>query len=43
MEKELDFLERQEAMVSTNESLILTRLKAMEKSPEELIQVGRLS
>ncbi|XP_038154720.1 uncharacterized protein LOC119792232 isoform X1 [Cyprinodon tularosa] len=43
MEKELDFLERQEAMVSTNESLILTRLKAMEKSPEELIQEARYS
>ncbi|KAM4727933.1 palmdelphin-like isoform 2-T3 [Anableps anableps] len=38
MEMEVDFLERQDSMISTNESLILNRLKIVEKSPEEIIK-----
>ncbi|KAM9845020.1 uncharacterized protein ACBR49_011785 [Aulostomus maculatus] len=38
IEKEVEFLERKESMISTNESFILNRLKAVEKSPEEIIK-----
>ncbi|XP_027876376.1 uncharacterized protein LOC114146485 [Xiphophorus couchianus] len=37
IEMEVDFLERQESIISTNESLILNRLKAVEKSPKAII------
>ncbi|XP_042285005.1 palmdelphin-like [Thunnus maccoyii] len=38
IEMEIESLERQESMISTNESFILNRLKAVEKSPEEIIK-----
>ncbi|XP_019966181.2 palmdelphin isoform X2 [Paralichthys olivaceus] len=37
-EMEVEFLEREETMISTNEGFILNRLKAVEKSPEEIIK-----
>lgn len=39
METEVELLERQESVISDNESLILNRLKAVEKSPEDIIKV----
>lgn len=39
---EVESLERAESMISTNESLILNRLKAVEKSSEEIIKVCAL-
>ncbi len=36
---EVESLERAESMISTNESFILNRLKAVEKSPEDIIKV----
>uniref|UniRef100_A0A6Q2XMX8 Palmdelphin n=1 Tax=Esox lucius TaxID=8010 RepID=A0A6Q2XMX8_ESOLU len=39
IEKEIEALERDEAMISKKESFILKRLKAIEKTPEEVIQV----
>lgn len=33
-------MERAESMISTNESLILNRLKTVEKSSEDIIKVG---
>ncbi|XP_053186605.1 palmdelphin [Scomber japonicus] len=38
IQKEIDSLERKESVISTNESFILNRLKAVEKSPEEIIK-----
>ncbi|XP_065131456.1 palmdelphin [Paramisgurnus dabryanus] len=38
IEKEIETLEREEMIISTNEGLILKRLKAIEKSPEEIIK-----
>ncbi|GLD61836.1 palmdelphin-like isoform X2 [Lates japonicus] len=38
IEMEVEYLEREESMISTNESFILNRLKAVEKSPEEIIK-----
>uniref|UniRef100_H3C024 Palmdelphin n=1 Tax=Tetraodon nigroviridis TaxID=99883 RepID=H3C024_TETNG len=38
IEMEVESLERAESMISTNESLILNRLKAVEKSSEEIIK-----
>ncbi|KAG7457176.1 hypothetical protein MATL_G00243760, partial [Megalops atlanticus] len=38
MEQEIQALERQEMMISTNEGFILKRLKAIEKSPEDIIK-----
>uniref|UniRef100_A0A3Q1HDD7 Palmdelphin n=1 Tax=Anabas testudineus TaxID=64144 RepID=A0A3Q1HDD7_ANATE len=38
IEMEILYLEREESIVSTKESLILNRLKAVEKSPEEIIK-----
>ncbi|XP_039999636.1 palmdelphin-like [Xiphias gladius] len=38
IEMEVEFLERQESVISTNERFILNRLKALEKSPEEIIK-----
>ncbi|KAI7809871.1 putative palmdelphin [Triplophysa rosa] len=38
IEKEIEALEREEMNISTNEGLILKRLKAIEKSPEEIIK-----
>lgn len=35
----MEFLEREESMISTNESFILNRLKAVEKSSEDIIKV----
>lgn len=40
IEMEVDFLERQESIISTNESLILNRLKAVEKNPKAIITVS---
>lgn len=40
---EVESLERAESVLSTNESLILSRLKAVEKSPEAVIQVCTLA
>ncbi|XP_060939671.1 palmdelphin [Limanda limanda] len=37
-EMEVEFLEREESMISANEIFILDRLKAVEKSPEEIIK-----
>lgn len=39
IEKEIEALEREEMNISTNEGLILKRLKAIEKSPEDIIKV----
>uniref|UniRef100_A0A3B4DKZ3 Palmdelphin n=1 Tax=Pygocentrus nattereri TaxID=42514 RepID=A0A3B4DKZ3_PYGNA len=39
IEKEIEALEREELNISTNEGLILKRLKAIEKSTEEIIKV----
>uniref|UniRef100_A0A8C8GHQ5 Palmdelphin n=1 Tax=Oncorhynchus tshawytscha TaxID=74940 RepID=A0A8C8GHQ5_ONCTS len=39
MEKEIEALEREETMISKNEGFILKRLKAIEKTPEEIIKV----
>lgn len=36
-------LEREESIISTNESFILNRLKAVEKSAEDIIKVHTLS
>lgn len=41
IEKEIEALEREEMNISTNEGLILKRLKAIEKSPEEIIKVWK--
>ncbi|XP_040911513.1 palmdelphin-like isoform X2 [Toxotes jaculatrix] len=38
IETEVELLEREESMISTNESFILSKLKAVEKSPEEIIK-----
>ncbi|XP_029687327.1 palmdelphin isoform X1 [Takifugu rubripes] len=38
IEKEVEFLEREESMISTNESFILNQLKAVEKSSEDIIK-----
>ncbi|XP_018535163.1 palmdelphin isoform X2 [Lates calcarifer] len=38
IEMEVEYLEREESMISTNESFILNRLRAVEKSPEEIIK-----
>ncbi|XP_071347499.1 palmdelphin-like isoform X2 [Trachinotus anak] len=38
MEMEVETLEQQESLISTNESFILNRLKAVERSPEEIIK-----
>ncbi|XP_050950504.1 paralemmin-2 isoform X1 [Labeo rohita] len=38
IEKEIEALEREEMNISTNEGLILKRLKAIEKSPEDIIK-----
>lgn len=38
IEKQIECLEREESMISTNESFILNRLKAVEKSAEEIIK-----
>ncbi|TRY56847.1 hypothetical protein DNTS_004114 [Danionella cerebrum] len=38
IEKEIEALEREEMNISTNERLILKRLKAIEKSPEDIIK-----
>ncbi|XP_063318703.1 palmdelphin-like isoform X2 [Pelmatolapia mariae] len=38
IEMEVDSLEREESMISVNESFILSRLKAVEKSPEDIIK-----
>uniref|UniRef100_A0A8P4G2K8 Palmdelphin n=1 Tax=Dicentrarchus labrax TaxID=13489 RepID=A0A8P4G2K8_DICLA len=38
IEMEVEALEREESMVSTNESFILNRLKAVEKSSEDIIK-----
>uniref|UniRef100_A0A672HRZ7 Palmdelphin n=1 Tax=Salarias fasciatus TaxID=181472 RepID=A0A672HRZ7_SALFA len=39
IEMELDYLEREESMISVNESFILNRLRTVEKSPEDIIKV----
>lgn len=39
IEKEIETLEREELNISTNEGLILNRLKAIETSPEDIIKV----
>lgn len=39
IEKEIEALEREELNISTNEGLILNRLKAIEKSTEDIIKV----
>ncbi|XP_031666132.1 uncharacterized protein LOC109874520 isoform X1 [Oncorhynchus kisutch] len=38
MEKEIEALEREETMISKSEGFILKRLKAIEKTPEEIIK-----
>ncbi|XP_067309208.1 palmdelphin [Pseudorasbora parva] len=38
IEKDIEALEREEMNISTNEGLILKRLKAIEKSPEDIIK-----
>ncbi|XP_023253990.1 palmdelphin-like isoform X1 [Seriola lalandi dorsalis] len=38
IEMEVEALEQEESMISTNESFILSRLKAVERSPEEIIK-----
>ncbi|XP_029970796.1 palmdelphin-like [Salarias fasciatus] len=38
IEMELDYLEREESMISVNESFILNRLRTVEKSPEDIIK-----
>ncbi|KAM4623660.1 uncharacterized protein ACJ7VT_004709 [Polymixia lowei] len=38
IEMEVESLEREESVISTNESFILKRLKSVEKSPEEIIK-----
>ncbi|XP_021322788.1 palmdelphin isoform X3 [Danio rerio] len=38
IEKEIEALEREEMNISTNEGLILKRLKVVEKSPEDIIK-----
>ncbi|KTF88703.1 hypothetical protein cypCar_00014107 [Cyprinus carpio] len=40
IEKEIEALEREEMNISTNEGLILKRLKAIEKSPEDIIKAA---
>ncbi|XP_017576656.2 palmdelphin isoform X1 [Pygocentrus nattereri] len=40
IEKEIEALEREELNISTNEGLILKRLKAIEKSTEEIIKAA---
>ncbi|KAM7378732.1 hypothetical protein PAMP_004335 [Pampus punctatissimus] len=40
---EIESLEREESLISTNESFILERLKAVEKSPEEIIKEAQNS
>ncbi|XP_051552888.1 palmdelphin-like isoform X2 [Myxocyprinus asiaticus] len=40
IEKEIEALEREEMNISTNEGLILKRLKAIEKYPEEIIKAA---
>ncbi|CDQ67767.1 unnamed protein product [Oncorhynchus mykiss] len=39
IEKEIEAMEREETMISKNEGFILKRLKAIEKTPEEIIKV----
>ncbi|XP_067108967.1 palmdelphin [Osmerus mordax] len=41
MEKEVEELEREESMISTNESFILKRLKAVEKTSEDIIKEAK--
>ncbi|KAF7646056.1 hypothetical protein LDENG_00194250 [Lucifuga dentata] len=41
IEKDVESLEREESVVSTNESFILDRLKVVEKRPEEIIKVAQ--
>ncbi|KAG9338442.1 hypothetical protein JZ751_025846 [Albula glossodonta] len=41
MEQEIGALERQEMMISTNEGFILKRLKAIEKSPQDIIKEAK--
>lgn len=43
MEKEVESLEREESMISINESFILNRLKAVEKSSEDIIKEAQES
>ncbi|XP_030608252.1 uncharacterized protein palmda isoform X2 [Archocentrus centrarchus] len=42
-EMEVESLEREESMISTNEGFILNRLKTVEKSPEEIIKEAHSS
>lgn len=39
IEKDIEALEREELNISTSEGLILSRLKAIEKSTEDIIKV----
>ncbi|KAK6310524.1 hypothetical protein J4Q44_G00185790, partial [Coregonus suidteri] len=41
IEKEIEALEREETMISKNEGFILKRLKAIEKTPEEIIKEAK--
>ncbi|KAM6919935.1 palmdelphin-like [Lycodopsis pacificus] len=41
IEMEVESLEREEFMISTNETFILSRLKAVEKSPRDIIKEAR--
>ncbi|XP_064194671.1 palmdelphin isoform X2 [Anguilla rostrata] len=41
MEQEVEALERQEMVISKNEGFILKRLKAIEKSPEDIIKEAK--
>ncbi|CAI5692249.1 unnamed protein product [Oreochromis niloticus] len=43
IEMEVESLEREESMISVNESFILSRLKAVEKSPEDIIKEAKNS
>ncbi|XP_053738806.1 palmdelphin-like [Synchiropus splendidus] len=43
IEKELESLEREESLISTNESFILNRLKVVEKSPADIIKEAQKS
>lgn len=41
IEKEIEVLEREESMISTNEGFILKKLRAVEKSPEDIIREAK--
>lgn len=43
IEKELESLEREESLISTNESFILDQLKVVEKRPEDIIKEAQNS